>query len=648
MPPNVAAAVAKALEKLPADRFASAREFAQALADRGFTTATLAMSGGAAVMTGSRRALMLGGWAVALVAIGCAAWLRFRPAPVAPVLRYAMALPDDQKLGSIRGSRIALSPDGSRLVYVSVGVGGQRLMLRNRDQLQAMPIPGTENGSNPTFSPDGQRVAFVANTGSDGIRIVGLTGAPPIAIITSVIGSDGLTWASDGNLYYDGLTQGGTVGLMRIRPDGGAPTQVTTVDTAAGEGDHYWPQALPDGRGVLFTIESRTLREPRRVAVLDLATGKHHVLLQAITARYAASGHLVYVTESGDLLAVPFDLKRLAISGESFALANRIATRAFGAVDLALSESGTLIYTIGGQAVGASDLVYLSRDGKVEPVDTGWTANFQNLALSPDGKRLAFGVAAGTGQDVWVRNLPAGPLTKLSFEGSQNGRAIWTHDGRTVGYITNRSGVRELWAGASDGSTPVVPVIQRRGENVNEAIWSPDGQWLLYVVGGDSAGVVYARRMTGDTTPKALIVSPKPVNSISLSPDGRYLAYNSNESGPWEAYVRPFPAVERGRWTVSTNGGFEPHWSHSGHEILFYGNTGMLESVEVLPGPTFTTGRRREVFNGSAFAGGVNSWAVTPDDQRFLVIRPGADQGQSRDLVVVQNFLQELRTRRAP
>ncbi|MDZ4259699.1 MAG: protein kinase [Gemmatimonadales bacterium] len=645
VPPHVAAALGKALEKLPADRFATAAEFSAALMNPGFTTATSMHAGGVAPRP--RRALLVAGWSMAIVASALAAWGWLRPAVEAPVLRYAMAFPDDQKLDNIRGGRIAISPDGARLVYAGAGPGGQRLLLRNRDQLQATPIPGTEFATNPTFSPDGERVAFVPNLGNDGIRIVGLNGAPPVTIISSRVGSDGLTWNSDGNLYYDGLTQGGTVGLMRIRPEGGAPTQVTTIDTTAGEGDHYWPEALPDGRGVLFTIEARTPREPRRVAVLDLTTGKYTILLQAATARYASSGHLLYVTDSGDLLAVPFDLKSLRITGESFALTNRVATRAFGAVDLALSESGTLLYTIGGQANDASDLSYVSRDGKVEPLDGGWMADFQSVAISPDGSRLAVGIAGTTGQDVWVRALPAGPLTKLSFEGTFNGRPIWSPDGRTVGFITNRNNGREFWAGPADGSTPALPVVQRGGQTVQEAHWSRDGQWLLTVVNNDS-GVVHAQRASGGTTTLALRLSPTPVTSISLSPDNRYLAYNSNETGAWEAYVRPFPAVETGRWTLSTAGGWEPQWSHSGRELFYYTGDGMLEAVEVLPGPSFTTGRRQQLYNGTVYAGGVGSWDVTPDDQRFLVIRPGATGGQAGNLIVVENFVQELRARRTP
>ncbi len=645
VPPHVAAALGKALEKLPADRFATAAEFGAALANPSFTTATSLYAGGA--VPRPRRALLAAGWSIAIVASAFAAWGWLRPAPETAVLRYAMAFPDGQQISSIRGGRIALSPDGSRLVYVGAALGGERLLLRNRDQLQAAPIPGTEGAANPTFSPDGERVAYVPNLGNEGIRIVGLNGAPPIAILSTRIGSDGLTWSSDGNLYYDGLTQGGTVGLMRIRPEGGTPTQVTTVDTTAGEGDHYWPEALPDARGVLFTIEARAPREPRRVAVLDFTTGKTTILLEAATARYAPSGHLLYVTDKGDLLAVPFDLKTLTVTGESFALTNQVATRAFGAVDLALSSSGTLLYTIGGQATGDADLAIIARDGTVESVESTWKADFQNVALSPDGSQVAVSIAGTTGQDVWVRALPAGPLTKLSFEGSFNGRPTWSPDGRKVGFITNRNNGREFWASPADRSTPEIPVIQRSGQTVQEALWSRDGKWLLTMVNNDS-GVVFARKTTGDTTALALRISPTPVQSIALSPDSRYLAYNSDESGTWEVYVRPFPAVETGRWTVSNNGGWEPHWSHSGREIFLYAMDGTLEAVEVIPGPSFIIGKRTQLFNGVGYTGGVGTWDVTPDDQRFVVIRPGAEQGQSGNLIVVENFLQELRTRKTP
>ena len=294
VPPHVAAAVAQALEKLPADRFTSTHAFAEALADVRFgttdTTRAASRAGGR-----PRRAVTLAGWGVALAACAVAAWGWLRPAAELPVRRYAMALPTGEALGTHRGSRIALSPDGSLLAYVGEGPDGQQLMLRRRDQLAAVAIPGTRDAINPVFSPDGTRIAMSGAIGTGGIQVVGLGGAPPVTIVEGTVGSDGLTWLGDGNIYYDGLTQGGTVGLMRIRADGGPPTQVTTVDTAANEADHVWPQALPGARGVLFTILARNARVPTRVAALDIASGEVRVLVEALTARYLASGHLLYV-----------------------------------------------------------------------------------------------------------------------------------------------------------------------------------------------------------------------------------------------------------------------------------------------------------------------------------------------------------------
>jgi serine/threonine-protein kinase len=460
------------------------------------------------------------------------------------------------------------------------------------------------------------------------------------------VGTDGLVWASDNRIYFDGLTQGGTTGLMRIDPGGGTPVQVTTVDTAAGEGDHVFPVSLPDGRGVLFTILARNPREPARVAVLDLEGGTPRILFQAATARYLPSGHLLMVTADGNLLAVAFDLDHLEVRGEPFAVTNRVATRAFGAVDLAVSDDGTVIYTVGGQAEGAADLVFVSRNGEVEPLDTAWQADFQTVALSPTGDRLAVAIGAGTEVHTWVKTLPYGALTKLSFEGNVNGRAAWHPDGRLLGYITNQKGPLQFWARLADGSGPgAVPLIQVEGQRVNEASWSADGEWLIYRL-EEGTGVLYARRTRGDTTTLALTLSATSgISSPALSPDGRWIAYNSNESGTTEAYVRPFPDVERGRWTVSTAGGWEPHWSHSGREIFFFTNTNSLVAVEVVTTPTFATGRRQVLFEGGTYLGGIASWDLTADDQRFLFVRPGASEFAAPDLVVVENLAGELQQR---
>ena len=643
IPPQVEGAVLTALEKLPADRFATAAEFAAALASPTYASRATTSMAAAAPLRRSPR-LMAAGWAVAVVAAAAALFGWLRPTPQLPVLRYAMALPEGQQLSNPRGTRIALSPDGRRLVYTGPGPEGSQLWIRNRDQFTAAPIPGTDGATIPFFSPDGQQVGFMT-AGNAGIKVANLSGAPPILIADSGLGADGVTWAADGFIYFDGLTGGGTTGVVRVRATGGPVEQVTTVDTANGQVDHFWPQALPDGRGVLFTIQKRNAREASEVAVFDIKTGQYHTLVQGLTARYAKPGFLLYVTANGDLMTVPFDLKRLKVTGEAFALANGVAGRPFGAVDLTLSETGTLMYEIGTQVTAPSQLTYVSRDGTAAPIDSAWVGNFITLALSPDGTQLAVSLIEGTEHQVWIKQLPTGPLSKLTFEGTTNNRPTWTPDGKSVAYVSNVAGPDRLFVKRADGSGPAEQIPLPADRPTNLAAYSPDGQWLAYrTLPRD----LFARRLVGDTATVPLVVTPFEEMDLALSPDGRWVAYTSDESGRFEVYVRPFPDSKSARWQVSTSGGSEPHWSHSGRELLFVAADGMLQSVEVIPGPVFTTGRRSALFSLFTFTGGIKSWDITPDDSQFVMIRSGVGGSEADELIVVENIFPDLRKKGAP
>jgi serine/threonine-protein kinase len=474
---------------------------------------------------------------------------------------------------------------------------------------------------------------------------VTLTGAPPITVIDTAVGADGLTWSADGYLYYDGLTGGGTRGLMRVRPSGGSLEQMTTVDTLKGEVDHFWPHALPDGRGVLFTIQKRSTREATDVAVLDSKTGTYHTLVRGLTARYSPTGHLVYVTEGGDLMAAPFDLRKLAVTGEAFALTNGVAGRAFGAVDLVLSNTGTLMYEQGAQVTGSAEVVYVTRQGLATTVDSGWTGNFQTVALSPNGRQLAVSMLEGREHQVWIKQLPEGPLSKLTFDGTENYRPAWTPDGSSVGFISNQSGRSEFWVKRADGSAPATLAASSPDRTVNEGFWSNDGRWLLYRT---TPRDLFAKRVGADTGTVTLVDTKFEEFDAALSPDGRWLAYSSNESGQLELYVRPFPGTSTAKWQVSTAGGAEPHWTRNGRELLFVSNDGTLTAVQVLPGPTFTMGTRQALFSVQPFVGGVRSWDITPDDDRFLMIRIGAGGQAGNELIVVENLFPELKQRGAP
>ncbi len=643
IPPQVEAAVLTALEKLPADRFATAAEFGAALASPTYASKATTSLAGARIASPRASRLTLAGWAVAAVAAAVALWGWMRPVPKAPVLRYSMAMPEGQELANSRGTRFTLSPDGTRLVYVGDGPEGQQLWLRNRNQLQATPIPGTDRAIEPAFSPDGQQVAF-GTDGAGAIKVVTLTGAPPITVADTAVGADGLTWGTDGYLYYDGLTGGGTRGLMRVRPGGGGLEQVTTVDTAKGEVDHFWPQALPGGRGILFTIQKRSTRDASDVAVLDSKTGAYHTLVRGLTARYAPTGHLVYVTETGDLMAAPFDLRKLAVTGEAFALTNGVAGRAFGSVDLTLSTTGTLMYEQGAQVSGSADVVYLTRQGVATAVDSGWVGNFQTVALSPDGRQLAVSTLEGREHQLWIKQLPDGPLSKLTFDGTENYRPAWTPDGRSVGFVSNQSGRSEFWVKRADGSAPATLAVSHPERTVNEGFWSRDGRWLVYRT---TPRDLFAKRLGADTGTVTLLDTKFEELDVALSPDGRWLAYSSNESGQMELYVRPFPGTSAAKWQVSTAGGAEPHWTHNGRELLYVSNGGTLTTVQVLPGTAFTMGRRQDLFSVQQYVGGVRSWDLTPDDARFLMIRQGAGGQSGNELIVVENIFPELAATRA-
>jgi serine/threonine-protein kinase len=628
------------LQKLPADRYGTPKDFAEALDGRGGYAPTLAM--GATRLSGSTRVtgpVMVGGLILAAAAAGAIGWYLHR-APVAPLRRYATILPADQALAETRGSRIAISPDGSRLVYVGRGPDGPQLWLLNQDQLHAAPIPGTGRATVPFFSPDGSRVGYTLEGNSE-IRVVTLTGAPPIAVADSGIGADGATWSEDGFIYFDGLTGGGTTGLVRVAPGGGKHLQqVTTVDTAKGERDHFWPVALPKGHGVLFTIQMQGNDDKSELAVLDTRTMKYRTLLPGLTGRYSPSGHLVYVTAAGELLAVKFDLEQLKVNGDPFAISTGIARRPFGAVDLALSMSGTLVYRPGEATTAPSEIVFVNRDGSVTTIDSTLVGDFRNLALSPDGRRLALSTVDGTDQQIWIKQLPDGPLSKLTFEGNRSLRPTWSPDGKYVGFLANQSGTSQFYRKRADGSGQTEPVFTMPGRVINEAYLSGDGRWVLFrTIPSD----IFARRTSGDTAVVPIAPSPAEQITPSLSPDGRWVAYASNESGGFEVFVRPFPDVESARWQVSTGGGVEPRWSPDGHELLYWTLSGQLHSVAIVPGPTFVAGQRHILpIDGTRFVGQIGSWDITPDGKRFVMIFQGAGKTEERELVVVENLATEL------
>jgi serine/threonine-protein kinase len=643
VPPHVAAATAMSLEKLAADRFESAAKFAEALTNPAFTlptTQAASVAGAGAPDWRQRLAVPFAALAALLGVVALWGWLRPIPKPVA---RYSIALPEEEALTGGSGSRIEVSPDGSRLVYVGVGEQNTRLWVRNRDQLHATPLPGTDGADAPFFSPDGSRVGFYAVAEGEW-RVASLGGGPPITVADSGTRRGGGSWGPDGYLYIAGDPRGS--GLVRVAASGGSPEAVTMIDSTQGEEAHLRPEVLPGGRGVVFSVVRGGLVNLTEwdIAVADLTTGTHTVLLRGVRARYAASGHLLYVTADGTLMVVPFDETTLAVTGDAVALVEGLRVGFAGSMDLAISATGTLFYTTGGVGEGLlAELVWVTRDGTAEEIDPGWTGTFTWPKLSPDGTQLAVSIAANNEEQIWIKQLDRGPLPKLTFAGSLNYRPAWTADGRSVAFVSAGGGTRGLYVKRADGTAPAELLLDEE-RPIDEVTYSPDGEWLVYRVGSGAGRDLYARRV-GAESAVALVATAFEETSPALSPDGRWLAYASNESGRYEVYVRPFPNTNDGRWQVSTDGGIEPVWAHSGRELFYRGGQNLM-SVEVLQGPTFVTGERRLLFSTQQFRSSQNHqrYDVTPDDQRFVMI--GNLRGQeASELIVVENFFEELKAK---
>ena len=659
IPAHVEAAVLTALEKLPADRFATAAELAEALADTGYaprTTVTTAIPGGAFATSGRSRTLVgVLALAAALLA-ALAAWGWLRPPPPRPVLRFSMGLPPDQAMRQgILGVNLAISPDGRRIVYVGPGTGGDQLWVRERDRLDATPLTGTTGAVSPYFSPDGNRIAYSAGANFD-LKVVPATGGPPITLTRAGVGAGGGgAWAPDGWIYFDS-----PLGLSRVQADKGNPELYIPYDSAAHEIGHAWPAALPNSRGLLY--RSRRNLDPTDfdIVAFDFTSRKRHVLTKGLLARFIEPGYLVYLRADGAVLAAPFDQDKLELTGPAVPLFEGVMTKPFGSADIAISPSGALAYVPGSasNAGGVAELVYVDREGGVTPLNPPVTFNpsaNRGLSLSPDGTRLALDVVGVASPHIWIKQLPAGPLSRLTFDGIASTRPTWTPDGRSVLYLsTPDSGPPSVWRKRADGSTAAELVWRVPGRGIGEASLSRDGQWLIYrIAQPDGNRDIHGVRPGRDTVATPLLTGPFMEQGAALSPDGRWLAYTSNESGQDEIFVRPFPNTNTGRWQVSTRGGGAAHWSRSGRELFFESAGGDFMVVPVTAGATFSPGEPRRLFplSGAHFGSVVVPYYdLTPDDKRFVMVRlaavnqaPGAGQ-----LVVVENWFEELRRKMEP
>jgi len=648
VPPNVAAAVAHALEKLPADRFASAKLFAEALANPAFGAGTVAFIAGrsGAPSSGWKHRIAVPALAMAIVLALTTAWSITRPVTKPEVSRYVVGLPEGERLGMGNWGAMAASPDGSRLVYI--GESG-RLLVRSRNDLKTVELAGTEGAFNPFFSPDGSRIGFMhRGAGAAALKVVAPTGGPVVTIPTGPLGGPGITWGHDGFIYFD---HSGVGPLMRVAQGGGTPEAMSTLDSAAGELQHAWPDMLPNGRGVLMTIDrggpGAASKNEADIGVLDLATRRHRVLAHGVYARYAASGHIIYVTADGALMAMSFDQDKLEVTGDPVVLIEGVNLRSSGGgVDVTISSTGTLWYSSGASR-GRQQLLWATRGGVFSEVDSDLTGDFGTLAISPDATKLAISIEDATGEHIWMKTLnrQSGPLSKLSFDRS-NRSPRWHPDGTRILFTSSamvefvlRVVLRVVRA---DGST-APEILRDESFPVSEGEWTRDGQWLVFSGRPAAARDIFGIRTNGDSIVTPLAATAFAERAGTISPDGRWLAFESDRTGQYEIYVRPFPNSAAALTQVSTGGGARPRWSANGRELYYFGGRGgSMMSAEVIPAAAFSFKEQTALFSRR----GIVDYDVAPDG-RFIVIRTlNAQQGGS--LIVVENFFEELREKARP
>jgi len=649
IPPRVEAAVLTALEKLPADRFATATDFADALTGtgKGGTYArTMPLPSSPQAFKPSRPGRALPVLAVVTVLSLLAAvfaWSRARGRANQPTTWQYISLGDSVS-PSVHLPAMALSPDGATLVVRDSSRNG-RLWVKRGTALDPVPIPGTERASNPVFSPDGEWIAFVAD---QKLRKVRPSGGAAITLADSATGLlGGAAWLDEGTLVY---VSSGSV-LLRVSATGGIDTLVSDSLVLQGGAGVVYPAALPGARGVLFQVCSSGC-VVMSLHVLDLRTGKQKLLLnEAAQAWYLPSGHILYTRRDGAAMVAPFDLDRLELTGPAVQALDRVLVTV-GFAQLAWSPSGTVIYASRDSGGGENAMVRVTRDGIMTPIDSAWTGRFASAAISPDGRRLAVGAGTGSGGlGIWIKQLDRGPFTRLSFGGFDR-RPVWSPDGRTVAFIRDTLGTSLVAARYADGSRPDT-VLARLSQMVQEVEWSRDGRWLVLRTdnGGKGAGDLIGVRTSGDTTPVVLVGSPFTELNPAVSPDGRWLAYASNESGRNEVYVRPFPNTSDGRWQASTSGGLQPRWSPDGRELYFLDPASRFIAATVSTSQGFAITDLHSLFDASRLISDPvhQSYDVTPDGRAFIFAVPAGQDTTSRapKLVRVDNWFRDLRTRLA-
>lgn len=638
--------ILRCLEKDPEERWQSARDIVLELRSMAGEAARPAQ---ATIGAGSPVPVTDSPWrtarllrilaAVALAAAGVAglfAWRPSRPSGAGRPVRLALALDPPPVTSPSQRSVFALSPDGTRLVYVALSQGRPQLFLRDLDSFEPVVLPGTEEADSPFFSPDGRWVGFFAESR---LKKISLAGGLPVVLCFASPVTRGASWAEDDTIVF---SFSNTSGLFRIPAAGGSPIPLTSPDTSTGEQTHRWPDVLPGGKAVLFTVGTGGSYDEARIAVQRLEGGAKKILSEKGTnPRYVSSGHVVFA-RGGALLAVPFDVDRLEAGTEAAPVLEGLRTEAVGAAHFAVSRSGSLVYLPGPAAASQNNVpVWVDRRGTTRPVSEH-RGPFTGPRLSPDGRRLAM-AAFGANQDVWLLEIERASLTRLTLAGSEEFDPIWAPDGTRVAYTSERLGKNlEVFSMPADGSSGEEELVSGESHRVGQD-FSRDGRFLAFSeIHPETGWDLWVLPFDGDRKPAPFLRTPFDEAQPTFSVDGRWIAYTSNESGRFEVYAQPYPGPGR-KIQASLSGGIEPLWSRDGRELFFRSGNRML-AVPVRREPDLALGTPQVLFESRAFRDTdpeFRQYDEAPDG-RFVMIADEPSGTTQPPLRLVLNWLSEL------
>ena len=626
VPAHVDAVVSRALEKLPADRFASAADFANALGDEGFRHG----SAGASAAAPARRVPALAGWAIA--AVLAALWLpSFSQVEEPPaVRRLSLAWPE----GARANEFLALAPDAAALVMV----GADGVFVQRLDDGVRTPLSAIRGGGEVSVSPDGEMVAVPSG---DGLYVVPLVGGAPRRVVPgrSLCCT---RWGVDGVIYFTDVRDRG---VYSVPSSGGDPHLVLPPDSTGRILSYYQP--LPGGDRAIVASDAM----PSNVEIVDTRTGRRVVLTEGARPFATDSGHLLFARAGGGIFAAPFDAEAMELTGSAVLMVEGVGLTT-GDVDAlyTYSASGDLVYwsvpEVEVEAV--NDLVWVDRSGQVTSLDSTWTGTFESVELAPDHSKVAVTLGEGLQTEIWIKDLATGLARRLTNYRGMNRRPVWSPDGSRVAFISDRDGRRAAYVVPAEGIASPELLLEHPGEDVDEVAWSEEGDWLVYRTGTvpDNRDI-YARRIRPDTA--TIVVSAQPdvdERAPVLSLNGRWLAYVSNETGNFEVWVRPFPDVQRGSRQISSDLGIEPAWSENGDEIFFRSRPGFT-SLSVRAGDDFTPSSGRALFPNRLSVSNdlFRSYDHDAAQDRFLMIRHLREQEIQPELILIQNFLEEVKAR---